>query len=261
MNLKGITLKKCVEYVDVKVKQKLREKSFGQGYPIKYMLYKENSPYLIVVFTSCPRVGIKSRYNYVRTLEQFKVNKLFILDEYGEDGRGCYYLGHNKDFTIRDNTTQLIKTIQKNLGTKHTVFCGSSKGGWAALNFGLDEKNSNIIAGAPQYLLGNYFLAVPEVRLEKYVCGENWNQDDIDMLNSLISRKMKASDKSSKIYLHYSDQEHTYKDDVQYLVKDLEELQYQFEEEVKHYTNHGDISLYFPKYLKDCVKNIISVKK
>ena len=79
MNLKGVTLKKCIEYASVKFEQKFREKSYTNGgYPIKYLFYREaRSDMLIVVFGSCPRKGIKSRYNYVRTLKDIYANKLF----------------------------------------------------------------------------------------------------------------------------------------------------------------------------------------
>lgn len=212
---------------------------------------------LIVVFGSCPRKGIKSRYNYVRTLKDIYANKLFILDEYGEDGRGCYYLGHNRDFTIRDNVIDLIDYIIEQTNAKTILYCGSSKGGWSALYFGLMRENSFIIAGAPQYLLENYFLAVPDVRLEEYVFGENWTNEDIEALNGLVRNELK-SNRTCQIYLHYSDAEHTYEDNVRYLINDLEKFQYPYHVNIMHYREHNDVGIWFSRYMYSTVKSIAS---
>src|SRR5699024_2981153 len=120
----------------------------------KYMLDKHDSDQLIIIFSGVPRVGMKARYNYGRTLSTFKANKLFILDDFGYDHRGAFYLGKDKDFKIKDATSDLIEKVKYELNIKHTIYCGSSKGGYNALMFGLEDEGSTIIAGGPQYYLG-----------------------------------------------------------------------------------------------------------
>ncbi len=111
--------------------------------------YKKSNK-LIVIFSSCTRPGIKARYNYMNTLKYTKANQLFILDDYGEDQRGVYYLGLNQDFKIQKATKSLIDYIVDKDNISEIDFVGSSKGGYAALLFGLDYPNARIITGAPQ---------------------------------------------------------------------------------------------------------------
>ena len=76
-------IKKYVEFTSTLIKQKITQKtweiSVGEG-KLKYMLdtVKESKD-LVIVFSACTRSGIPARYNYVRTLKDFRCNKLFIL--------------------------------------------------------------------------------------------------------------------------------------------------------------------------------------
>ena len=78
-------------------------------------------------------MGQKARYNYVRTLDKYKCNKLFILDDFGFDKRGAYYLGENGNFGIEKDVELLIDKTICNLKTNKNIFIGSSKVGYAAI--------------------------------------------------------------------------------------------------------------------------------
>jgi hypothetical protein len=245
-------LNKYVEYFETKFKIFSEEKNyFGFGYRLKYILEKNNSDELIIVFSACTRQGIKARYNYNRTLKDVKANKLFILDDFGYDGRGAYYLGHNNDYKIEKLCKRLINELKIKLNVKKTIYVGSSKGGYAALLFGLPDKGSTIIAGAPQYKLGDYLNS--EAYREnclKYIVGEEINDNKIDFLNNLLHKEILSfKDNNNKIYLHYSIEEHTYKEHVKYLLQDLKRESINCNSDIARYKDHGDISLYFPKYL------------
>ncbi|MEN8435584.1 hypothetical protein NX821_002800 [Clostridium septicum] len=69
---------KLLDLMKTKYYMKFKQKSFkGKKYTINYLLDKnKSSDILLVVFTSCTKKGQKARYNYIRTLENFKVNKL-----------------------------------------------------------------------------------------------------------------------------------------------------------------------------------------
>lgn len=86
---------KLLDLMKAIIFSKFKQRVFkGERYDIKYVLERnKNSKDLIIVFTSCTKVGQKARYNYVRTLDKYKCNKLFILDDFGFDKRGAYYLG------------------------------------------------------------------------------------------------------------------------------------------------------------------------
>ena len=153
-------IKKYYEFFYTKIKLFFTEKRFFyKGVRLKYLLnINKKSDNLIVAFSACTRNGVKARYNYVKTLGKIKDNKIFILDDFASDKRGCYYLGQYPDYLVEKATEELIKKIILATNSKKVIFCGSSKGGWAALNFGFYNYgvDNYIICGAPQFHLGEY---------------------------------------------------------------------------------------------------------
>ena len=167
-------IKKYIEFCTTKIIQFFQERKFTfEGVDLKYLFKScSTSDTLIVVFSACTRAGIKARYNYVRTLKGINANCLFILDDFGEDRRGAYYLGKNCGDEIEIATKKLISDIYSSCKAKKLLFCGSSKGGWAALNFMTSFPESIAIVGAPQYNLGNYLMAPALVNTRNYVLPE-----------------------------------------------------------------------------------------
>ena len=109
----------------------------------------------------------------MRTLKDVKANKLFVLDDLGFDERRGYYLGENKGFFTERDSTDLINKVKNELSSDRTVYCGSSKGGWAAF-FGVRDNGSSIVAGSLQYLMGTFVSKIERMRenLMKYVMGK-----------------------------------------------------------------------------------------
>lgn len=253
---------KYIEYLTTKMKLLYREKKLNfEGHDIKYVLEKnKNSDDLIVVFSGIPRPGIKARYNYMRTLEKVNVNKLYILDDLGFDQRGGYYLGKNKEFYMERAVLKLINEVKKKNVINRTIYCGSSKGGWAAIYFGIRDYGSTIIAGSLQYVLGDYVTSNERIKenLMKFIMGENYTNKDIDFLNSPLSKTIQNhNNNKNDIWLHYSDSEYTYDDHMVYLLEDLKKLNMEYSEDVAHYEKHGDLSLHFPPFLINTLKKIV----
>lgn len=248
--------KKYIDFVITKIHQSLHEKKFSyQGVDLRYMFEKNpQSESLIVIFSACTRKGITARYNYVRTLSAIGSNKLFILDDFAEDKRGAYYLGKNLGNEIEQACKALISEMMIKHACKKLLFCGSSKGGWAALNLMCEFPQSVAIIGAPQYRLADYLLAPALEKCQKYVMPE-LNQKSVDYLNSYLSNKLlKAKEDKHYIYLHYSDSEHTYDEHIKYLLEDLKQFGYAYSLDVKQYSDHWDVSKYFPDYLIDSIE-------
>lgn len=246
-------LNKYIEFITTKVRTLYKQSYFkADGVTLKYM-YDEcsSSNELVVVFSACTRVGIKARYNYVRTLKDVNVNKLFILDDFGIDSRGCYYLGVAPEYKVEKATKNLIESISKKINAEKVIFCGSSKGGWAALNFGIDVENSVIIAGAPQYLLGNYLNCPANMHILDFINGEGNDKDNLNVLNSWLKNKIKSKKKvkNQTLYLHYSENEHTYLEHIKFLIFDLEHSGYSLIKDVSDYKDHWDVSKYYPEFL------------
>ena len=242
---------KYIEYFQTKIIQKFKNKKYiFQNIKLNYMFYKENkSNDLIIVFSACTRDGIKARYNYVRTLKKVKINKLFILDDFGCDKRGEYYLGEAPTYNVEKAVKELINTYINKY--RKIYYVGSSKGGFAALNFGLKYDNSIIIIGAPQFYLGKYLSDSPNVLTYRSM---KLDKENVDYLDNKIINELANKKKNIKVYLHYSKKEHTYDDHVKFLIKELKKNHIFLEEDVANYKEHGNVSLYFPKFLIDVLR-------
>lgn len=250
-------INKYIEFFMTKLKVVIHEKKYMyENINVKYMFEKNYSDTLIVILSACTREGVKARYNYNRTLKEYKVNKLFILDDFGPDKRGTFYLGKNGDFSIPKAINKLIDEKINEINCKNIIFVGSSKGGAAALYYGLQRENSNIIVGAPQYYLGNYMNKKHHMERFKYIVGKV-NDDSIHMLNSLIPDNIRKA-KNTKIYLQYSKSDSYYDTDIKHLVNDLNISNLEFYNEEVNYKNHSDVTLFFPKFLKENLERVMS---
>ena len=264
--MKKSKLDKYVEFGATKFKALLNEKKFkSEGHVIKYILETtQNSNDLVVIFSGIPRVGIKARYNYMRTLKDVNVNKLFILDDLGYDERGGYYLGKDKDFFMERASIKLIEQVKTDLSIKRTIYCGSSKGGWAALFFGVRDGGSSIVAGSLQYLMGTFVSKNKRMRenLMKYVMGNDYTEIDVKFLDDLLKNTLeKHQNNNCDIHLHYSDSEYTYRQYTVHLLKDLKRLGFNYTEDVHHYKKHDELSLYYPPFLFKKINELIEREK
>ena len=252
-------IRKLWEYLLTKIRLLWKQKKFRSGQvTLKYMLERGTNENLIIVFSSCTRKGIRARYNYVRTLKNVSCNKLFLLDDFAADHRGAFYLGSNMQFEESDAVKQLIDRVREKTGAKRLIFCGSSKGGYTALNFGLEYPGSYMVVGGPQYFLGQSLLDTENIDALKHIVGQVC-REKIEYLNGYLPKKVLQNPytDSQRIYLHYSDSEHTYEEHIRYLCSDLAGKGYHYSEDVAHYKEHGEISLYFPEFLLHSVEEIL----
>ena len=250
---------KAIDLLKTKYLMRFKQKTFvGNNYKINYLLEKNSkSSDLLIVFSACTKLGQKARYNYIRTLDEFKCNKLFILDDFGFDGRGAYYLGKYKDFKIEEDVRALIKKIGEEVNPKNEIYIGSSKGGYSALYFGVEEKNSHIITGAPQYNLGDYLNLPNHQNIMEYIMGE-CSDESINKLNNLMKDKLISNkDNNNSIYIHYSIEEETYDSDIKPLLDQMKNINLKVNHDKREYSSHAELTLFFPDYIKSMVNKII----
>ena len=228
---------------------KMNEKVFQNR--LKYVFkYKKNSRKLVVVFSGFPGMD-KAKYNYMRTLKHAQCSQLFILDDFGFENKGSYYLAENGDYYIRKMVINLIKTIKAKYDISEMITAGSSKGGACAIYFGLKLGAEAIIAGAPQYYLADYLKNGHEEILKGIIGGY---ESQISYLNSLLEETIQDyQGHKPTIYLHYSKEEHTYVEHVQYLLNELKENKFTVIEDIGEYSEHSNVSFYFPKFLKESI--------
>lgn len=253
----------------IKYRRLLPEQRTDEG--IKYVLYpNRESSHLIVVFQA---VSKNPGYNYIRTLKDVNVSKLFIKDDYGTDTdtRSSYYLGPNKSFTIANNTIKLIEKIRKDLNIqKENVICaGSSKGGFASIYFGYRGGYGHIIAGGPQVLLGNYLSKgkigesennVSNSRLILKYLTEEITQENIDWANDILFNVINENhNHDTHLSLHVGKGEPHYENHVVPFIKFMEETgRINVNLSLGDYNTHNELATHFPIFFNENVKRIIS---
>lgn len=251
-------IKKYYEYIHTKIKVIYKQKRFCyDGVMLKYMYNKvKGSDTLVIVFSACTRQGVPARYNYVRTLEKTDCNRLFILDDFGEDKRGSYYLGHMPEFKEQQATIELVKNFIDKLNPKKVVFCGSCKGGYAALNIGSRFKDSIMIIGEPTYRIATEFKLADD--LLRYWMGEVTNEN-IKKIDAYLTKQLEHNEfkNSQKIHIFYSVCDEYIERHTRPLLNDLREYGYSLEEETADFSAHADLGLYFSDFLKRKVQDII----
>ena len=251
-------IKKYYEYIHTKIKVIFEEKKFFyDDITLKYMYKKmKDADTLVVVFSACTREGIGARYNYVRTLDGLRCNRLYILDDFGEDGRGSYYLGHMPEFKEQEATIRLVQSFIENLKPKKVIFCGSCKGGYGALNIGSRFKDSIMVIGEPTYRIATEFqLAEGLMRYwMNEVTDSNIQYIDYHLTRQLENNKFKDG---QKIFMLYSTCDEYIERHTKPLLDDLKKFGYCLNEETADFKLHGDLGLYFSDYLKDKVSHLI----
>lgn len=251
-------IRKYYDFIITKLKV-IREQKVHrfQQINLKY-IYKEEkqSDSLVVVFSACTRPGLKARYNYVKTLDGLNCNRLYILDDFGYDQRGSYYLGHMPEFMEQEATVSLIQKVMKDTKPKRVLFCGSCKGGYAALNIGSRFEDSVMIVGEPTYRIATEFSAAEG--LKRYWMGDatEENMEYVDKYLETQLRKNPYID-SQKICFFYSEKDEYVELHTNPLLQTLYESGYDFETEPAQFVAHADLGLYFPEYLKKNVRRYL----
>lgn len=226
----------------------------GENTRLKYMYFPMDvsmlnaANILLVGFQGCH--DKEARYNYVRTCSALNVHRLFIKDDFAPNGRGSYYIGEKGQYNVERLVHAMVEDFQNRLRPECTIFMGSSKGGYGAINCGIEFENAVIIAGAPQYRLGTY-LDKPANRPNLIDIIGEYTTDNIAELDRRLEEKIKSNPyaTSQTIYLHYSNVEHTYEKHIRDLREDLIASGMTYFEDVADYSEHGEVGKHFPSYL------------
>lgn len=220
---------------------------------LSYLLQRhDGSDILVVSFPGCTR---PARFNYVSTLRNLDCHRLYLLDNYAENGLGNYLMRPD----VVNQVVSLIRELSAQLRIRRLVFVGSSKGGSSALFYGFMFPEVTLCIAAPQYFLGDYLWDGIEYRQNLAdILQETPTPEGIGELNVRIRRLIEKTEmRPHQVYIHYSDSEHTYAEHVQPLLDDLHRHSVPVEEDIAHYHNHGDLRYYYPSYLRQVIKQII----
>ena len=214
---------------------------------VEYIWLRHHSDTLIIVFSG---IG-NARFNYLRTLKDCKCDQLYIRDCWA--GGVSYYWYEKKSNHPETYTDNLIASILKEKRYNEIVTVGSSKGGTAAIYYGLKIKANLIYAGACQYKVGDYlsrhqFIEHPEQW--NAVVGDDITDEWVNILDNKVSDVIKQNRGCpTKIKLLYSVKEHTYDDHIKPLLNQIEACGIQHEDQVEEFPEHSMIGDYFKRAL------------
>ena len=248
-------IRKYFDYLITKIKVLREQKVYRFGeIDLKYIYKaKKQADVLVVVFSACTRPGLKARYNYVKTLDGMNCNRLYILDDFGYDQRGSYYLGRMPEFKEQKAAISLIQKVIREINPQKVLFCGSCKGGFAALNIGSRFENSVMIVGEPTYRIATEFKLAED--LMRYWMGDV-TEENIKYVDSYLETQLRNNSYigSQKVCFFYSEKDEYVKLHTNPLLHTLYEVGYDFEKEPAQFVAHADLGLYFPEYLKKKVR-------
>ncbi|OXS55486.1 hypothetical protein B1B00_18660 [Bacillus sp. DSM 27956] len=237
------------------------EKVFSSIHNVRYHFQEATDDtlknQLIIIFSSLAD-KYQYKYNYIRTLENIPVNKLYILDDFGD--QGSYYLGKNRDFAIETTVNSLIQFIMRkyNIIHKNVTAVGSSKGGYAALYFGVKNYLGNIVAGAPQSRLGHFLInQAKHHNISNYISGGSTKADQVYLDQLLFSILQQPSDSGPKIRIMVGDKDHHYENHVQPLAEALKTNGFRVDVEVEKGLDHNGLKTHFPNYLTTKILEIL----
>ena len=231
----------------------LREKSFPIESPdvIHYLYFpKKKSKALVVILQAFHPEG--TRYNYVSTLQGINASRLYIKDDFTPN-TGSFYLGRNGTYNIEAGVHRLIQQTAEQCHAEKLIFVGSSKGGAAAVNFGISYPGAAMIVAAPMYHMGTYMFETKKFNkaLEDAV-GAPVTPEKISELDDRTPAKVRSDSfgNTQRAYIHISVNDKTYQKHVLDMIADMERAGIQIILDKDDYEGHENLKYYFPDFLK-----------
>ncbi|MGG0237435.1 hypothetical protein [Bacillus rhizoplanae] len=247
------------------------EKEFKGAVNLKYFFWpaSKQSEYLTVGFSGFngnESKGEPARYNYVKQLRDFDCHRLFILDDY--NNHPCYYLGRNQSLDYEATVMSLIHFIanQHGIPAKNIITCGSSKGGTAAVYFGVKYNLGHVIAGGMQIKVGDYLYSLggyPTNTVLKLITGES-GEAGRDYLNKFYEDSLLGGEIKTNLNLHGGTGDYHYREHVLPFTERLKQMDIPFVLDVQNYSSHGEVGKYFASFLIDQLAKItgqLSIKE
>lgn len=214
---------------------------------VKYLFQKNHSRTLAIIFSGFSE---KPVYNYVKTLWNWKADKLFILDDFAY--RGSYYWyskGSNEPMIL----TQLLVNQFVNRGGDKVVTLGSSKGGTCAIYYGLTSGADEVYAAACQYYVGSYVNTNEDNRIKvfKSMMGADAGIAEQQILDTIMPKLFEEKVGSkTKIHLLYSKDEHTYQEHIADMISKLDDCGIWHTDRIESFKTHNEVGQYFIPWIK-----------
>ncbi|MGX5835352.1 accessory Sec system protein Asp2 [Aeromonas piscicola] len=175
---------------------------------------KQDRKHLLVIFSG---FGSTTSITYDfrgDSASNCRSNILWIGDDFNNEC--AYYICKDMQLNIEDSILSLIDSTLKSLylNRAQCTLMGFSKGGSAALYYGLKYEFKNIIASCPQLHIGSY-VSKNWPNVARNMMGDTYSQQDINTLDSLIPDLIKnTNNKDQHIYLISSPNDEQYQNEI-----------------------------------------------
>lgn len=234
--------------------------------PVKYLYLAPEQPseHMVVVFSGFhgrETERMPALFNYVRTLVDVDVHRLFIVDDY--DGLPCYYIGHNGMHDYESAVASLIFRMlsEHAVAPKNVVMGGSSKGGSAALYFAARYGFGHALPGGAQYRVGSYLYGLSGWSRRELLAPIAGSPDEAgrDWLDNCFRRAIAGADESIDIRVHIGSGDPTRSQHIEPLIEDLAKIGVEPSVSIADYAEHSRLAEFYPPFLRQNVEEIVTV--
>ncbi|MGW1533772.1 hypothetical protein [Streptomyces aureus] len=214
------------------------------AYPVEYRFAhaRGGNRHLTVVFAN---IDAPDDYGWATgVLDNLRSNILWIRDRF--DGGNTYYLCKDGDFGVERSVIGLVRRVMNALGLTpaDVTLWGSSKGGSAALYFGLRHGFRNIVASVPQLRIGS-FVRDMYPRTGRHMLGETMPEDLVRRLDTVLTDLLASeANPAAHLYLVSSPQDEQYATQIEPylgLLQRYPNFNFLYSES-PHITGHGKVT-------------------
>ena len=133
----------------------------------------------------------KFPWTMVNGFKYLNCRKIYIKDNYGTNG--CFYLGMNGKFDVEEAILEFIrsKIVEYEILLDNVMMYGNSKGGYAALNFGFQVGNVNILSAVP--VIDLYYFITKHKTFLSYIMTSNVDEKEKTLYSSKLTNLIKTS--------------------------------------------------------------------
>ncbi|MFE4454455.1 hypothetical protein [Streptomyces sp. NPDC056796] len=184
-------------------------------FPIEYRFThaRNGNRRLMVVFAN---LNAPEEYGWGNgVLDRTRSNILWIRDKF--DGVNSYYLCKEMDFSLEESVIGLISRVMHalDLTPADCIMFGSSKGGTAALYYGLKYGFRDIVASVPQFEIGS-FVKEHMKPTARFMMGEGVPEHNVGIIDALLPETVwRSGNRDANIYLISSPQDEQYRQHVE----------------------------------------------
>ncbi|MBB1198989.1 hypothetical protein EGM70_01540 [Enterobacteriaceae bacterium 89] len=183
-------------------------------YPVHYRFRQasRDCQHLLIVMSGF-NVPDPTIYDFTQVLGHCDSHLLWIKDDFA--GLPAYYLCQDMSFGVENNVSQLINGVIQFLNCRQVSIVGSSKGGSAALYYGVKHNLANIVSVVPQFRIGSYVATGSYwENVGRHMMGEITDQN-IDLLNHKLPLMLTtAKNTAQNIYMFTSTGDYQYESEI-----------------------------------------------